>query len=175
MPVISQAPIFPVPQSKEVKAGKEFWLAIMVGTEQEPVQKLSRMSYVLNYSNTQYVDAISDSVLPGSFLGEDIDFNYQIEDNAGKATITIAQKAGESGASGYGTVGQIKFTSDADTPDQTPVSFTLSSISGNDPMGYPIELLPHDTTITIIRPIYDFSMAVAPDSQAIYPGRLRKL
>ncbi|MCI0493850.1 hypothetical protein L0Z72_02495, partial [candidate division KSB1 bacterium] len=170
LPLVSQAPIFPVPQSKEVKAGKEFWLAIIVGTEQETVQKLSRVSYVLNYSNTQFVNIISDSVLPGSFLGEDIDFNYQIEDARGRVTITIAQQAGGSGASGFGIVGQIKFTSDPGTPDQTPVIFTLSSIYGNDPMGYPIDLIPQDTTITIIRPVYDFTMVVAPDSQAVYPG-----
>ncbi|MCU0644346.1 MAG: hypothetical protein MUC94_08785 [bacterium] len=170
LPVISEARIYPVPQSKEVKAGKEFWLAIIVGTEQEAVQKLSRVSYVLNYSNTQFVEVISDSVLAGSFLGDQIDFNYHIADDIGKVTITIAQTAGGIGASGYGTVGQIKFASVTDTPDQTPVLFSLSSISGNDPMGYAIELIPQDTTITIIRPIYDFSMAVVPDSQAVYPG-----
>lgn len=174
IPPLTQAAIYPVPQWQAVEPGKSFWLDIVVGTSQMPVQKLSRVSYQLNYADPKWVSVISDSILPGSLLGEDIDFNYRVEANQGTMTITTAQRAGGSGASGFGSVGQIRFKSNADAPDQTPIVFRLTSISGSDPLGFPIELLPHDTTITIIRPIFDFAMIVSPDSQAVYPGETTK-
>ena len=170
MPLISQSPIYPVPPGPEVAAGQEFWLAIVVGNEQEPVNQLSRVSFVLNYTNSQFIDVISDSILPGSLLGDNIDFSYQAEDVAGKVTISIAQKAGETGASGYGTVSRVKFRSDPDTPDQSSVRFSFTSIAAYDVQGFSIELIPGEDSVTIVQPIYDFTMVVEPESQELYPG-----
>jgi hypothetical protein len=171
IPVYPQAPIFPITQSSEIKAGEDFWIDIQVGTEQEPVENLFSVDFVLNYSNTQYVDIVSnDSIVPGDLLGEEVILNSQLNDENGELSINITRYLGASGVDGYGALVRFKYASDPNTLDGTPIHFTISSVTANDSAGYSIELIPQDTTIWIIQPFSDFTMNVVPDSQAIYQG-----
>lgn len=168
IPVISQSPIFPAPQSTEITAGEEFWIDIQVGTEQEPVENLFSVAFELNYSNTQYV--ASDSVLPGNLLGEDVDLNSKPDNENGEISISITRNSVTGKVDGYGTLVRIKYRSEPNTPHRTPVHFTIPSVTANDSAGNSIELIPQDTTIWIINPFSDFTIDIVPDSQAINPG-----
>ncbi len=168
IPVISQSPIFPAPQSTEITAGEEFWIDIQVGTEQEPAENLFSVAFELNYSNTQYV--ASDSVLPGNLLGEDVDLNSKLDNENGEISISITRNSVTGKVDGYGTLVRIKYRSEPNTPHRTPVHFTIPSVTANDSADNSIELIPQDTTIWIIKPFSDFTMDIVPDSQAINPG-----
>lgn len=162
--------IYPAADTLQI-AGEEFWLDINVGIENNPVKSLFGVSFVLNYSNTEYIDVVSyDSIVPGNLLGSDVVFYPHLEDENGKISAGITRKLGSSGVNGYGTLVRIKYISDPNTPHRTPIHFTLSSVTANDSVGNPIELVPKDTTIWIIQPRYDFAISVTPESLCVVAG-----
>ncbi len=171
IPVYPQAPIFPASHSIEVTAGDNFWIDIQVGTEQQPVENLFSASFILNYSNTLYVDVISqDSIEAGDFLGNNVNLSSQIDDQNGKITIDISRISGARNVDGYGKLVRIKYSSAPNTPDRTAIHFTIPEVTAADSAAYPIDLMPQDTTIWVVKPFSAFAMTIIPDSQSIHQG-----
>ena len=133
-------------------AGTQFWVDVQVGDTANPVTNLLGVSFSLHYTNTQYIDVVSpynSNVLPGSFMGSNTVFLQNVDDPNGRVDIGITRQAGQGGVSGYGTVARIQFSADPNTPNNTPITFTIDNISANDPNGNAIQLNPQDVTITI--------------------------
>jgi len=144
-------PITPVATSPQT-AGAEFWVDVVVGSNSEPVTNLFGISFDVNFTNTTYIDVVtpySSNVIVGDFLGSDLVFFPNVDETAGKVSIGISRKSGADGVNGFGTVAKIKFKADASTPNNTPVQFSISNVSANDPGGTNIPLVPGTITVNI--------------------------
>ena len=143
--------IFPTATSPQL-VGNEFWVDIKVGDASNPVNNLFGVSFVLNFTHTNYIDVVtphSSNVIPGSFMGSDLVFYQAVDEGAGKISVGISRKAGQGGVSGSGTVLRVKFVARSNTPNGTQVQFSISDVTANDPNGAPITLNPASLTITI--------------------------
>jgi hypothetical protein len=147
------APIFPdVADSQTI--GDEFWVDIVVGSNEEPVSDLFGISFILNFSNTNFVDVVtphSSNAIPGDFIGNDVVFFQTVEEENGKVSVGISRKSGQVGVSGSGVVARVKFLSDASTPDDTEVLFSLTDVVANNSVMSPITLSQEELTVTISR------------------------
>ncbi|MBN2093092.1 choice-of-anchor D domain-containing protein, partial [candidate division KSB1 bacterium] len=139
-------PIFPEASSLQT-AGNEFWVNINVGTSSKPVTDLFGLSFVLNFTNTNYINCLSAEA--AAFFGSDIIFFPTLDDPNGKVSIGMSRKTGQGGVSGLGTVAKIKFTSEISTPNNLNVQFTISNVVANNSAGEPLTLTPEALTITI--------------------------
>ncbi len=137
-----QAGIKPVVAATQ-SIGAEFWTDLAVSE----ARNLFGVSFDLSYTNTVYVDAVQTEA--GSFLGNDLVFLPAIDDANGKVSIGISRKAGQGGVSGSGVIARVKFKSLATTPSGTQVTFSLSSVSANDPNGEPISLTTSNAATTL--------------------------
>lgn len=129
--------------ANSLQIGAEFTIDIEVVN----VQNLFGLSFELNYTNTQYLDALQAEA--GAFLGNDLVFLPTIDDANGKVSIGITRKAGQGGISGSGVLARVKFTSLETTPSGTQITFSLNNVSANDPSGTPVSLTPSGATTTI--------------------------
>ncbi len=136
------AAIKPIVASSQ-QIGAEFTVDIEIVS----AQNLFGASFELNYTNTQYLDALQAEA--GPFLGNDLVFLPTIDDANGKVSIGITRKAGQGGVSGSGVMARVKFKSLATTPSETQITFSLSNVSANDPNGAAISLTPSSATTTI--------------------------
>ncbi len=139
-------PIFPDATTPQM-AGNEFWVNINVGTSSKPVTDLFGLSFVLNFTNTNYINCLSAEA--AAFFGSDIIFFPTLDDPNGKVSIGMSRKTGQGGVSGLGTVAKIKFTSEISTPNNLNVQFTISNVVANNSAGEPLTLTPEALTITI--------------------------
>lgn len=149
----SGVPITPVATSPQT-AGAEFWVDIVVGSNTDPVTNLFGISFDVNVTNTTYIDVVTphgSNVIAGDFLGSDLVFFSSVDETAGKVSAGISRKSGAGGVNGFGSALKIKFKSDASTPNNTSVQFSISNVSANDPVGTPIILVPGSVTVNIIK------------------------
>jgi hypothetical protein len=171
LPPPTRVPIFPALTADTIAAGESFWVDIQIGTEQEPVAHLFSASFILNFSNTEYIDvAAADSILPGDLFGTNVSLSAQVDDNSGKITVNISQANNTGGVDGFGRVARIKFRTRDEAPDGTLVEFAIAEASAHDALGFPITLIPGQASLWLVRPLSDFAMSVTPQFQTIYPG-----
>jgi hypothetical protein len=85
-------------------------------------------------------------------MGTDPLFLPTVNDLVGKVSIGVSHKAGQLASTGSGVVTRVVFTSLATTPDNTPVLFSLSNVSANDPNGGVITLTPSTLLVMLINP-----------------------
>ncbi|RMD92383.1 MAG: T9SS C-terminal target domain-containing protein, partial [Calditrichaeota bacterium] len=129
-----------------------FFVDIKVGSNSNPVTNLFGLSFVLNFTNTNYIDVVSPyntNIVQGPFLGNDVVFYSSVDEAAGKVSIGISRKAGQGGVSGSGVVVRVKFIAKSNTPNGMQVKFSISDIIANDPNGNTITLTPSGLIITI--------------------------
>jgi hypothetical protein len=144
----SGASIRPVgPVSVNGTVDTEFDVQVEVGD----VVDLFGVSFELNFDKA-HLNALSETSEP--FLGGDILFFPQHDNANGKVSIGISKKAGQGGSSGTGNVAKIRFKVVQGVTEDTPVDFTLSAVTANDPSGNPINLSPGSST-TILTFIQD--------------------
>jgi len=136
--------IKPVADSSQ-QAGAEFTVDIRV----ENVDNLFGVSCLLHYAhNTDYIDALSAE--KGDFLGDNVLFlDPVIDDAQGTVSIGITRKRPAGGVNGSGVIAKVTFQSESTTPHGTPVDFTITDITANDPDGTPISLTPQSLTVII--------------------------
>lgn len=106
----------------------------------ENVTNLFGVSFVLNYTNTAYVNYVTSE--NGVFLGNDVLLYANPEDPLGKVSIGVTRKTGQPGSTGSGVIVRVKFSSPASTPVGTPVTFSITDIVGIDPLNNSISLTP---------------------------------
>lgn len=145
------APIFPeTPVSQPI--GAEFWVDIVIGSNEEPVSDLFGISFELNYTNTEYIDVVTphtSNTIPGDFIGSDVVFMATVDEENGKVSFGISRKSGQGGISGFGVVARVKFVSNVSTPGETDVVFTLADVVANNSAMTPISLSPANLTVTL--------------------------
>ena len=139
------AEIHPVASSPQAP-GKEFWVEVEV----KDVSNLFGVSFVLSY-NTVYLDVVDD-IVQGDFLGSDVVFYPNVDEENGEIAVGISRKAPASGVDGTGVVAKVKFKSKVDMPAGTMVSFTIKDISANDPTGNSIDIAPEQLDVQIGEP-----------------------
>jgi len=121
----------PVAPDTIVAPGGSFW----VNVRAKRSSGLFGTSFVLNYSQTQYVSAYSpDSVKPGPFLGGDVLFTSHV--SAGEVAVGVTLKDGASAVAGAGEVARVLLTTAGNTPFGTVVTLYLTErvsvdVSGN--------------------------------------------
>jgi invasion protein IalB len=149
--VISEVPIFPAVAGPRA-SGTEFWVDIKVGDNANPVSNLFGVSFVLNFTPTDYIDVVApylSNVIAGSFLGSDVILHQTVDETSGKVNVGISRKAGQGGVNNNGTVLRVKFVALAYAPDSTTATFFITDVSANDPNGAPIKLTPRSQTVMI--------------------------
>ncbi|NIA31369.1 MAG: VWA domain-containing protein [Actinobacteria bacterium] len=147
----SGVPIYPFAADRQNR-GQEFWVDIKVGNTSNPVNNLFGVGFVLNYTNTNYIDVVMpypSNVIASDILGSDLLFYYDVNDGAGRVSVGITRKSGQGGVKGAVSIVRVKFVTRSDTPDGTQINFTLSEITANDPNATSITLSPDDLNITI--------------------------
>jgi len=138
-------PIRPQGSSLE-QAGSTFWIEIQVGSEQASVEDLFGVSFALSY-DTSRVDVLDDEA--GPFLGEDVVYSSNVDDQAGEVGIGVSQKGESEGADGTGVVVRVQIQIDSDVPEGDTLSFRLSDVSANDSDGNSVALDPGDRGVTV--------------------------
>ncbi|GEM_PF-1410424 len=144
-------PIFPTATSPQF-ATQEFWVDVKVGDVTSPTANLFGVSFCLTFTNTNFIDVVTpyaSTVTSGDFLGNDVVFQSNVDEAAGKVCIGISRKAGQSGVNGSGTLVRIKFIARPNIPDKTQTQFCVTEVVANDPNGNSISLTPSCATVTI--------------------------
>lgn len=113
----------------------------------ENVTNLFGVSFVLNYTNTAYVNYVSSE--NGVFLGNDVLLYANPEDPLGKVSIGVTRKTGQPGSTGSGVIVRVKFSSPASTLVGTPVTFSITDIVGIDPLNNSISLTPQSASTVL--------------------------
>ncbi len=134
-------------------AGNEFWAYVKVGDVANPVSNLFGLSFVLNFTHTDYVDVvqpISSNITAAVFLGNDVVIHKAVDEAAGKVRIGISRKHGQTGVNGSGNVVRVKFVTQTTIPTDTQVQFTITDVNAIDPTGAPIALYPRASKVTTI-------------------------
>ena len=123
----------------------DFWVDIQVGDEGAPVDNLIGVSFKLECTNTEIIDALEAA--RGDFLGVDSLFFPDINNASGIVSVGISRKAEAGGASGYGTVAKVKmrFNSSISAGEQSVL--TLTDVAAKDPDGNDIKLTPAGATV----------------------------
>jgi parallel beta-helix repeat protein len=145
-------PIYPVVSNTTQPVGSEFWVDIFVGSSDESVSDLFGVSFDLAFTNTDYIDVVTpqtNNAVPGDFIGSNVVFLATVDEANGKISFGISKKSGQGGVNGFGVVARIKFLSDASTPSNTDVVFSLSNIVANNSSLSPINLSPENLTVTL--------------------------
>jgi len=127
-----------------VQPGESFWVDINA----QDVRNLFGVSFVLNYSQGTYVDVVTTKA--GDFLGNDIVFYPEVNEETGTVSVGMSRKAGQGEVEGSGVLARIQFTSNLETPLGTVTEFFLSELTANDEDGNPLVLttVGYITTIT---------------------------
>ncbi len=153
--IISAEELYPaiIPQTNTIqKADSSFWVDIIVGDEAAPVSDLFGIAFDFNFTNTEYIDVVapaSSSLIPGDFLGDDVIFYTSVDETGGTISVGISRKQGQGGISGQGIILRALFIASGETPNDTPIQFSVSNLTANDPSGSPITLSLGTLTITI--------------------------
>ena len=146
-----EIPIFPVVASPQV-SGREFGLEVQVGDAANQVSNLFGVSFVLNFTPTDYIDVVappSSNIIAGSFMGNDVVLYQTVNETSGKVNVGISRKVGQGGVNNNGVVLRVKFVARANTPDNAKVQFSITDVKANDPQGNPIKLIPRSKLVTI--------------------------
>jgi gliding motility-associated-like protein len=164
-------PIFPASESNEYPSNSAFRVDVRVGVAEKPVMALRRLEFTLLHDQTEYVySLLSDSSrqVSGDLSGEDASVVFEANQDGGRIKFFIeTSEAG--GVSGFGSVVKIPFASKLETPDATPVMFSVENVVAMNANGQSIFLKPEDYSVTIREKI-DFVLGVEPDTLTISAG-----
>ncbi len=169
---VNDPPIFMRTVPEHITAGEPFWLEVLAGTAQHPVEELFGISFEVRYSNSDIITIPtpdSTSIVPGDFPGGDVIFLGIAERDSGQVGIGLTRKAGSGGVTGNGVVARILLRSDLATPDSLPLQFRLTNIRAQKENGDPIIL----TEIALDAVLYQpegFVLSVEPERQSIQQG-----
>lgn len=145
-------PIFATAASSDQFMGIPFEIEVQVGEPGNEVTDLFGIGFVLNFTNTDFIDVVtpsSSNCVPGPFLGSDLVFVCDVDESNGRVSAGISRKAGRSGVSGFGSVLEVTFVASSNTPIGTVCDFSIADISAIDSNGNPIGLLARDFSVTI--------------------------
>ncbi len=139
-------PIYPAAVSSQL-VGEEFWVNVYVGTNTKPVGKLFGLGFVLEFTQTNYIDVVTphtSSIIPAAFIGagNSVVLHQVVDEEAGQVNVGISRQNGQSTVNGYGVVLRVKFVSRPNTPGGTQVKFSISNVTANDSLGNSIPLSP---------------------------------
>ncbi len=136
--------IYPVADSPQ-KAGGDFWVEVKV----EDVAGLFGVSFILNYDSA-YLDTKNNDVVLGNFLGNDLIFYPNVDDESGKVAVGITRKRGVGGIDGTGIIAKVKFKLRSDVPNGTNLNFTITDLKATDPKGNNLNLTSKGLTVQAI-------------------------
>jgi len=142
-------PIVSSPQS----AGSEVLLKIQVGDEQEPVEDLFTIFGTLTWTSANDIEILN--ITPGDFIGNDLQI-FDIVKSEGKVQFMMRRKTGTGGATGYGSVLDIKLKISNQAQLGT-ITFSLDGLEAYNSTVQWISLLPESKEMRVnevaIKPI----------------------
>ena len=133
-------------------AADEFWIDIMIGDEDNPVNRLYGTALAL-WFDSDYLRIVSPTdanVIPGDFLGNPDEVRVLPPNVSGDTLFTaVTRIVPGTSVSGWGTILKVKFRVHEDTPDTTLVVRILDPVAV-DPDWNLVSLTPVDFTLGII-------------------------
>ncbi|MBN1482040.1 T9SS C-terminal target domain-containing protein [candidate division KSB1 bacterium] len=142
----------PIADVTEIAAGKELWIYIKVGDENNPVLDLFGVSYNINYTPAEFLSVVQPSqnnILPGDFMGTDVIHFATVDTANGKISVGTSRKYGRGGVSGEGIILSAQFYVSEDAPEDYVLTFFIDDMSANTQSGAPIELYTQELIIKI--------------------------
>lgn len=138
------APVLTPQMDSLTERNSEVWVDIQVGTQDNQVQDLFGVSFVVMY-DTANVEIVDDS--EGSFLGSDVVYFSEDEPDKEQFALSVSRKSGQGTVDGTGVVASVKIKVDSTTELGSLLSLSTADISANDSAGNSISLSP-DTAVT---------------------------
>ena len=135
--------LYPTAASPQPTGGV-FWVDILAGSEDLPVEELFGLSFELDYDE-RFLTMAGHEV--GGFLGNNIVYIANDDPDEGRVGVGVSQRAGAGGANGTGVVARIEFAVDVSTPNEQPLTFNVFSIEATRPDGTTFTLNPESLTI----------------------------
>lgn len=144
----ANVPIIPVASSPQTP-GSAFYVDIQVGDNDNPVTDLFGVSFQLNYpsANLDVVLPHTSNVITGDFLGSDVLFYQNVDEQHGNVHISVTRKSGSVGVNGVGNVARVKVVSPENTPDETELPFSISNVNAISSSGSAVALDPKTGTV----------------------------
>jgi len=153
-PNLSNPAIYPITDSKQL-AGEPFWLEIQVGRNDDQIDDLFGISFILIY-NSQWLELMQPpeaAIQGGDLLGDPTEIQILPLQILGDTLATaITRTDTTSSANGFGLLMQIGFQSKKSTPNFTEVCFSIADIAATDSAWNPITLSPESFCLVIERP-----------------------
>jgi|GEM_PF-2259476 len=144
-------PIYPSTATPQY-AADEFWVDIVVGDIDNPVNRLYGVALAL-WFDSDYLRIVSPTdvnVIPGDFIGDQAEVRVLPPNISGDTLFTaVTRIVPGTSVSGWGTILRVKFQVHEDTPDTTLVLRILDPVAV-DPDWNPVSLTPVDFTLSII-------------------------
>jgi len=149
----AQVPVRPV-AGPEQAAGTTFQVEVTVGTDSASVEDLFGASLVLGYDASRVSVARDEA---GPFLGPDVVYQSDIDEEAGEIGIGVSRKSGDGGTSGSGVVARVEVAV-PDTAQGEALSFDLRDVRLTDASGESIGAEAQDLEVEMrpappIRPV----------------------
>jgi len=169
------APIF-IRVPEIIRTDRPFWVEVVVGTRQNPVENLFGIAFDLSFQNAAYIkvaEPSKESLLPGPLLGAEDQLIYLnpflFDADLGLINVGIARRSPAPNVDGFGVVFRARFKADDSIQDSTLISFSLSSITAEDSIANVIELEPISSQ-SIARWPEDYQIELQQDNARIAVG-----
>ncbi|MBN1561762.1 DUF1080 domain-containing protein, partial [candidate division KSB1 bacterium] len=144
--VLDGPPLTLTPDKTVVAPNEEFWIDVIVGSEQSPVDRLKILSFEMTYDTTKYMDYVAYEL--GLFLTNS---SGQVipEDENGKISCSVYKTSGSN--SGNGVLVRFSFKISETAPENLQIHFNIGQFLANDEDGNIINMTaPDSLTIEII-------------------------
>ncbi|MCJ7811844.1 FG-GAP-like repeat-containing protein [bacterium] len=116
----------------EQKAGDSFWITCNLGSFNQQVYSMMNLSGTGQFSFSDYVSVIADSIELGSMWGNHSWVHFNVDTLQGRFSFEFQRSIGEGGFDGFGQVIRVLLRSKVNTPDSTIIIVKLDSLSLRD-------------------------------------------
>ncbi len=116
----------------EQHAGDSFWVTFNMGSINQHVYSMMNLSGTGQFSFSNYVSVVADSIEVGSMWGNHPWVHFDVEPLQGRFSFEIQRSIGEGGFDGFGQVIRVLLQSKINTPDSTAIIVKIDSLSLKD-------------------------------------------
>ncbi len=123
-----------------------FRVDVTIGSDSVPAEDVFGTGFALGY-DPERVSVVGDEA--GPFLGSDVVYQSDTDEEAGEVSIGVTRKSGDGGVSGSGTVAQVEFAVAETVPPGTELPLEVREATASDPEESPLPLREERGGITL--------------------------
>lgn len=135
-------------------AGSTFWADIVLGEDNNAVEDLLGLSFVLTYSETstfRIMEPTEEHIIieTGSFLGQDLVNISKVDQEKGEIRLGLSRKYPAAGAAGFGRIARLEFQLLSEATVGQVISFNLNEVTARNGADAPIDLSVYPDKLTV--------------------------